>query len=94
MVEDSALESCLSGGVLQVLRPVCQKKASSCLRKRLAAGGFSAALRQQQHKVQQVSPGAGSGQEAVLHSCAGALSQPSGLLCLRKEGSPALLPST
>lgn len=31
---------------------------------------------------------------AVLHSCAGALSQPSGLLCLRKEGSPALLPST
>lgn len=31
---------------------------------------------------------------AVLHSCAGALSHPSGLLCLRKEGRPALLPST
>lgn len=30
----------------------------------------------------------------MLHSCAGALSQPAELLCLRKEGSPALLPST
>lgn len=43
-------------------------------------------------------PGAGGSQQlcctAVLHSCAGALSQPSGLLSLRKEGSPALLSST